>query len=72
MSTNNTSSSGVGVGGLLLVAFIILKLCEVIDWSWWWVLSPMWIPLAVIVAIGIILGISYLLWRAACHLMKQR
>ena len=33
---------------LLLIAFIILKLCNVIDWSWWWVLAPMWIPLAII------------------------
>lgn len=32
--------------GFLAVAFIVLKLCEVIDWSWWWVLSPLWIPLA--------------------------
>jgi cell division protein FtsW (lipid II flippase) len=31
---------------LLLIAFIVLKLCKVIDWSWWWVLSPAWIPLA--------------------------
>lgn len=32
--------------GLLLVAFIVLKLTGVIAWSWWWVLSPFWIPLA--------------------------
>jgi len=30
---------------LLLVAFIVLKLLGVIDWSWWWVLSPLWISL---------------------------
>jgi hypothetical protein len=29
---------------LLLVLFIGLKLAHVIDWSWWWVLSPLWIP----------------------------
>lgn len=28
---------------LLTIAFIVLKLCEVISWSWWWVLSPLWI-----------------------------
>jgi O-antigen ligase len=43
MSDNNTSSGGVGFTGLLLVAFIVLKLTGVIDWSWWWVLSPAWI-----------------------------
>jgi phosphoglycerol transferase MdoB-like AlkP superfamily enzyme len=33
------------------LAFIILKLCHVIDWSWWWVTAPFWAPLAVILAI---------------------
>lgn len=34
---------------LLLFAFIILKVCGVIDWSWWWVFSPIWIPLGIFV-----------------------
>lgn len=34
---------GIGVGGALLVVFIALKLTNNIDWSWWWVLSPIWI-----------------------------
>lgn len=41
--------------GLLTVAFIVLRLCNVIDWSWWWVLSPTWIPVAIVlifIAIG--------------------
>jgi len=43
MSENkNTNSSGIGVCGLLGVAFVILKLCGVIDWSWWWVTAPFW------------------------------
>jgi len=29
----------------LTIAFVVLKLCEVIDWSWWWVTSPIWIAL---------------------------
>lgn len=37
------SSSGIGLGDLLLVAFVALKLCGVINWSWWWVLIPVWI-----------------------------
>ena len=36
-------NSGIGLGGLLQVAFIVLKLCGVIEWSWWWVLTPTWI-----------------------------
>jgi fatty acid desaturase len=46
MSSSNNSSSnsgGIGFTGLLTVAFVVLKLTNVIDWSWWWVLSPIWI-----------------------------
>ena len=42
---NNTSSSGLGLGGVLTVVFVVLKLVGVIDWSWWWVFSPTLISL---------------------------
>jgi len=49
MSKNNSSSSGgVGFVGLLLIAFIVLKLTNYIDWSWWWVLSPAWIMACIV------------------------
>jgi hypothetical protein len=51
MSRSSSSSSGIGFGGLLAVAFIVLKLCHVIDWSWWWVLSPLWIGLVIVIII---------------------
>lgn len=38
-----------GFTTLLTVAFIVLKLCNVITWSWWWVLSPLWIPVVLII-----------------------
>ena len=47
MAESSSSSSGIGFGGLLTIVFITLKLCDVIDWSWWWVLSPMWIGIVV-------------------------
>jgi hypothetical protein len=50
-SSSSSSSSGIGFAGLLTIAFIVLKLTEVIDWSWWWVLSPMWIGIALILGI---------------------
>lgn len=45
MERNNstTSSGGIGFFGLLTIAFIVLKLLKVINWSWIWVLSPLWI-----------------------------
>lgn len=50
------SKISIQLGGfptLLTIAFIVLKLCNVITWSWWWVLSPIWIPIA-IVALGLL------------------
>lgn len=41
-------------GSLLLIAFIVLKLCKVIDWSWWWVLAPIWIPIALVIILLIL------------------
>ena len=43
MENKSTAKGGIGIVGLLQVAFIVLKLCKVIDWKWMWVLSPMWI-----------------------------
>ena len=55
MSKESTSTTGgIGFLGVLTIAFIVLKLCHVIEWSWWWVLSPIWIPLSVLVLILIV------------------
>ena len=53
MSKERISVSFSGTS-LLLVAFIVLKLCNVINWSWWWVLSPIWIPIALVVVLLIL------------------
>ena len=60
MSENNNSGAtgGIGVTGLLLVAFIVLKLCKVIDWPWLWVLSPLWISIALTIVIGLVFIIT--------------
>ncbi len=41
--SDTVNSGGVGFGGLLTIAFIVMKLTGYIAWSWWWVLSPLWI-----------------------------
>ena len=47
MSESNSSrSGGIGFAGLLTIVFITLKLTHYITWSWWWVLSPLWIGFA--------------------------
>jgi hypothetical protein len=54
-STNsNASGGGIGFAGLLTIAFIVLKLTGVIHWSWLWVLSPIWIGLAIGLAVLVI------------------
>lgn len=47
---NKSSSTGGGIGfvGLLQIVFITLKLLGKIDWSWIWVLSPIWISIALV------------------------
>jgi hypothetical protein len=60
INSSNGSSGGVGLGVILTIIFTVLKLIHVIDWSWWWVLSPLWIGLTLalfIFLIAIIIGI---------------
>ena len=45
------ATGGIGFGGLLTLIFITLKLTGVITWSWWWVLSPLWIPVVLFLAL---------------------
>ena len=61
MSESSSSSSGIGFTGALAILFIGLKLGGVISWTWLWVLSPLWIPLAIGVAILLIFGIGVLI-----------
>lgn len=63
------SSGGVSFCSLLTVLFIGLKLTDHIDWSWWWVLAPMWLPvtlvlgicLVIVVVCGIMMGVVKLI-----------
>lgn len=59
MSENN--NTGLGLSGVLTAIFVVLKLCKVISWSWWWVLSPLWIDLilCVLVVAGVRIYMSY-------------
>jgi len=42
---------------LLTVIFLFLKLFGAIGWSWWWVFSPLWLPVVIGLGVGIIAGI---------------
>jgi len=53
-NTTVVRSGGIGFCGLLTIAFVVLKLCGVINWGWLWVLAPLWIPAALVVLFLII------------------
>ena len=55
------NKNGVGFCGLLTIAFIVLKLCGVIDWAWVWVLAPLWINLGLVLVIIAVVGIAKLI-----------
>ncbi|MFT3750942.1 MAG: hypothetical protein QM768_21695 [Agriterribacter sp.] len=59
--SKKTNSSGTIFPSLLLTAFIVLKLCKVITWSWLWVLSPVWIPIAIAV-----------IWLFICWMFRNK
>ena len=61
MNIINNNSSGIGFAGLLTIVFIVLKLLGKIDWSWWWVLSPIWISILLVV-VAVVIGATILAW----------
>jgi hypothetical protein len=65
MSDSKTTSGSLGFFSLLGLAFIVLKLCRVIDWSWWLVLGPLWMPLAVVI-------VALLIWFPFWYFGKKK
>ena len=70
MSKNDKTTiqfGGTSFTGLLFLVFLTLKLTNVINWSWWWVTAPLWIPvsiaLVVLLIAIVILGIVSIIER---------
>jgi hypothetical protein len=61
MSNNKSnSSSGLGLGVILFLIFMVLKLTGYITWSWWYVTLPLWGPISLVLVItGIVALIAY-------------
>ena len=53
-NTSSNSSNGLGIGTILFLIFMTLKLTNYIDWSWWWVTAPLWIPIIILGVVGLI------------------
>jgi len=63
MSDNKqVQTGGINFFGLLTIVFITLKLIGYINWSWWWVLSPLWLPITVVVSIAAFAFIIMFAW----------
>ena len=50
----NNNQIGISFPAVLFIVFLILKLCDVIDWSWWWVTAPLWVGAVFAVLLTII------------------
>ena len=50
-NNNNNNGGGMGLGTILFLIFLVLKLTNYIDWSWWWVTSPLWISAILVILI---------------------
>lgn len=72
-TTSSSSSGGIGFTGLLAIVFIALKLCNVIQGSWLWVLAPIWIPIVlVIVGFALYLGATAMIEKAKANAAPLR
>lgn len=73
MANNETkTSTGVSATFLLFLVFLVLKLTGVITWSWWWVTAPLWVPMALIVAIGVVVfAVAFLYYLISGTAMKM-
>ena len=66
----NKSNSGLTFTGMLTILFIGLKLTGYIDWSWWWILSPIWITM-IIVLTALLVAVIYPLIDAYIQKRKR-
>lgn len=63
MSDKQVNNNGIGFLGLLALIFITLKLCGIIDWSWIWILAPIWMPLVFIFTLFFVIILVLLFFR---------
>ncbi len=64
MEKENNKSTGISLSVVILLIFLVLKLTKLIDWSWVWVLSPLWIPFAlvfIVISLGTLSGLIRIL-----------
>ncbi|HRT03169.1 MAG TPA: hypothetical protein P5513_04460 [Candidatus Diapherotrites archaeon] len=72
--SNKYTNRGITFNGLLFIVFLILKLCNVINWSWWWVFAPIWMPIAIVIGAWIVVFIvgAIIVLIKYPHLLKKK
>jgi hypothetical protein len=72
MNNSQAAGGGIGIFTALFLIFLTLKLCGVIDWSWWFVTAPLWGP--PVVLIGLVVGAVFviLLFYIFLNIRKMR
>ena len=61
INSNQTVTTSFPIASILTIVFVVLKLTNNISWSWWWVVSPLWIPLGLIAILFVIVFIFLLI-----------
>ena len=58
MSEKQITPINSGILTMMFIVFLTLKLTGNIDWSWWWVTSPLWLPIAILFTVVLVLFIA--------------
>ncbi len=66
-ATAASTAGGTGLGFILFIVFLILKLTDQIDWSWWWITAPLWIPAALVLAAIVVIAVIGGFWGIIKH-----
>ena len=61
INNNSTVTTSFPIASILTIVFVVLKLTNVISWSWWWVVSPLWIPLGLIAILFVVVFVFLLI-----------
>lgn len=64
-------TEGTGIFTILFIVFLILKLTDNIDWSWWWVTSPLWIPAGIVLAVTGIVGLVIVIMKIINKMFEE-
>jgi len=68
-SAKHTASGSIGLAGALFLIFVALRLTDHIDWSWYWVVAPLWMPLVS----GLVLVLAFFVTvMPVCWLLDRR